>query len=686
MTDFANLIESLAQHFLGEPNPKLSKKGELRYGTRGSLAINIEQGTWFDHELGEGGGALDFITRETGLPDPERRQWLDEFENGRVKNKPCRGNGRAGHPSLGKIVAVYPYSDENGTVLFEVVRFEPKDFRQRRPDGTWSVKGVRQVPYRLPDLIEATATDRVVLVAEGEKDVDNLRKLGAPATTNAGGAGKWQPVLNEFFRNANVVIIADNDPQSKHPKTSAPMFHDDGRPVLPGQDHAQDVADHLIGIARRVRVLDLGKHWKDCPPKGDVSDWIASGGTIEALWQIVEQLPDYTGAPCCTIEQTLQAYDKWLVLPDKTPVLATLGAVAANYLPGEPVWTGIVGPPSSAKTEILNSISSLPNVEPVATLTVAALLSGTPKKNRDKNAKGGLLRSIGKFGIISMKDFGSILSMHTETRAEVLAALRELFDGKWDRDLGTDGGKNLHWEGKLGLVFGATPIIDVYHAVIGSLGDRWLTTRMTPVAGKRQFTAALKHGGAKVAQMRKELAESVAALFAGRRAEPRPLTDEEINCIGDAIALAVRLRGAIERDRRSREIEAILGAEGTARIGLSLAALLNGLDVLGVERETAMNVVLSVAHDSVPPIRRAAYEAVCKYDDLTKYPDGPPETKDIALELGLPTTTTRRALEDLTAYGLIERRKKPKKGTEGEKEEGRIDLWLKRPWEKEENQ
>jgi hypothetical protein len=135
---FAHLIESLAQHFLGEPNPKLSTKGELRYGTRGSLAINIEQGTWFDHELGEGGGALDFITRETGLPDPERKQWLNEFENGRVKNPPRRGNGRAGHPSLGKIVAVYPYTDENGTVLFEVVRFEPKDFRQRRPDGTWS--------------------------------------------------------------------------------------------------------------------------------------------------------------------------------------------------------------------------------------------------------------------------------------------------------------------------------------------------------------------------------------------------------------------------------------------------------------------------------------------------------------------------------------------------------------------
>jgi hypothetical protein len=380
----------------------------------------------------------------------------------------------------------------------------------------------------------------------------------------------------------------------------------------------------------------------------------------------------------CTIDQALEVFERWLVLPDRTPVLAVLGAVAANYLPGDPVWLGVVAPPSSAKTEILNAISLLPNVVPIATLTVGALLSGTPKKSRDKGAKGGLLRSIDKFGIASLKDFGSVLSMHTETRAEVLAALREIFDGAWTRHLGTDGGRTLHWQGKLGLVFGSTPAIDAYHAVIGSLGDRWLLSRMAPVTGKQQFRQALKHGGGTVAQMRKELAEGVAALFAGRRAEPQSVSDQEANRIGDAISLAVRLRGAIERDRRTREIEAIYGAEGTARIGLSLVQLLHGLDVLGVPRETAMGVVLSVALDSVPPIRRRAYEAVCKYDDPEKYKDGPPETKDIALELGLPTTTARRALEDLTAYGLIDRRKKPTK----DGGEGKIDLWVKYFWEK----
>jgi len=78
-----------------------------------------------------------------------------------------------------------------------------------------------------------------------------------------------------------------------------------------------------------------------------------------------------------------------------------------------------------------------------------------------------------------------------------------------------------------------------------------------------------------------------------------------------------------------------------------LERLLAGLDTLGVERTTALNVVLSVAMDSLPPLRRAAYECVCKYRNV--------ETADVAIELGLPTVTVRRMLEDLTAYGVITR-------------------------------
>jgi hypothetical protein len=364
-----------------------------------------------------------------------------------------------------------------------------------------------------------------------------------------------------------------------------------------------------------------------------------------------------------SMEQTLEVFDEWLLLaepaplrifdeevslPNFAPILAVLGAVAANYLPGDPVWLGLVGPPSSAKTEILNSTALLPRMFQVGTLTVASLLSGTPKKQRDKGAKGGLLQEIGDFGIIAIKDFGSILTLRPDTKAETLQALRDCFDGGMSRQFGSDGGKRLRWEGKLGLIFASTGVIDAHHSVISSMGDRFLLSRLVP-ASEGQFERALKHAGAGNGRMRTELAQAVGHLFAGRRAEPRPISKDEAKSLDRVISLAVRLRGPVERDRHSRDIENIYGAEGTARIGLMLERLLAGLDVLGVERKQALTVVKAVAIDSVPPIRRGAYEVVCKYRDV--------ETADVAIGLGLPTTTARRALEDLAAYRLVERRK-----------------------------
>jgi hypothetical protein len=138
-----------------------------------------------------------------------------------------------------------------------------------------------------------------------------------------------------------------------------------------------------------------------------------------------------------------------LALTPPAPILP--GFLASHRVAVDPVWLGLIAPPSSAKTELLNSISGLPHVIQAATVTPSGLLSGTPDKQKDKGARGGLLRQIdgfGGFGIICLKDFGSILSMHAETRAETLAALREVYDGAWTRHLGSAGGKTLSWKGK----------------------------------------------------------------------------------------------------------------------------------------------------------------------------------------------------------------------------------------------
>ncbi len=170
------------------------------------------------------------------------------------------GNGAVRQNGKPKIVATYDYRDEHSELLYQVVRYDcrdPKLFRQRAPkDGggwTWSIKKVRKVPYCLPELTAADVAS-TVYIPEGEKDVDRLVKSALVATTNAGGAGKWQAAFADFLVGRPVAILPDNDKA--------------------GRDHAEKVARSLVGKAMSIKVIEL----PGLSEKGDVSDWLDSGG------------------------------------------------------------------------------------------------------------------------------------------------------------------------------------------------------------------------------------------------------------------------------------------------------------------------------------------------------------------------------------------------------------------------
>jgi hypothetical protein len=232
-------------------------------------------------------------------------QWLDGTEFVRAvetinqEPPPLNGHGRESGGGAPQQVAWYDYQDEAGKLLFQVVRFDPKDFRQRRPlkDGwEWSVKGVRLVPFKLPELIEALASELVVFIVEGEKDVLTLMARGAIATCNPMGAGKWRPEYNQYFRDADVVIIADHDPQAVNRKTGEKLFHSDGRPRLPGRDHATYIAEQLKPVAANVRMFEVNELWPACGEKADIANYFESGGTIEALNKFVAKCETWSPA------------------------------------------------------------------------------------------------------------------------------------------------------------------------------------------------------------------------------------------------------------------------------------------------------------------------------------------------------------------------------------------------------
>jgi len=165
-----------------------------------------------------------------------------------------------------RVVAKYDYCDEKGRLLYQVVRYVPKVFLQRRPGGSgrwvWNLMGVRRVIYRLQEVI---ATD-FVLICEGEKDCETARSLNFVATCNPQGAGKWQPEFAHWFKSKSVVIIADADD--------------------PGRRHAQEVASSLYGKAKSIKVLEfLG-------PK-DLTEWAEHGGTREQLLVLLNGTPEW---------------------------------------------------------------------------------------------------------------------------------------------------------------------------------------------------------------------------------------------------------------------------------------------------------------------------------------------------------------------------------------------------------
>jgi hypothetical protein len=155
-----------------------------------------------------------------------------------------------------------------------------------------------------------------------------------------------------------------------------------------------------------------------------------------------------------------------------------LCAAAAEKLSGDPPWVLVVGGSGAAKTETVAPLTGAGAVT-VSTITgEAALLSGTPAKSRAKQATGGLLRSIGSSGTLVVKDFTSILSMNRDTRALVLAALREIYDGHWTRNVGTDGGATLTWRGRLVVIGAVTTAWDAAHQVVSTMGDRFVLVRL----------------------------------------------------------------------------------------------------------------------------------------------------------------------------------------------------------------
>jgi hypothetical protein len=273
-----------------------------------------------------------------------------------------------------------------------------------------------------------------------------------------------------------------------------------------------------------------------------------------------------------------------------------------------------------------------------------ALLSATSRKERDKNASGGVLMVVGESGILVVKDVTSILSMSREVRGEVLAALREIHDGRWVRTVGTRGGRTLEWCGRITVVGAVTTAWDAAHSVVTAMGDRFVLCRLDST--QRRIDAG-RHAIANTGheeKMRSELATAVSDVLAGVGNTRPELSDRETETLLPAADLVTLARTAVERDYRGGVVDAH-SPEMPTRFAKQLAQIVRGGVAVGLSHEAALRLAIRCARDSMPPLRLAII------DYLAQHPDS--FTTDVRKGIDKPHTTVDRELQALHMLGVL---------------------------------
>ena len=358
------------------------------------------------------------------------------------------------------------------------------------------------------------------------------------------------------------------------------------------------------------------------------------------------------GAPTDISGQLLavrDAYRKWLGKSyDLRALDCVLAAAATETLGGDPPWLLVIGGSGAAKTETLMSLAGT-GAKVISTISgEAALLSGTALKERAHDATGGLLPEIKASGssLLVIKDVTSILSMNRDTRALVLAALREIHDGRWSRNVGADGGRTLEWKGRLVVIGACTTAWDAAHQVIATMGDRFLLVRLAADAkGRRSAGMQAIRNVNFEAEMRDELSREVAKLLSHISTSPAlKLADDEVEDIFSLADLVTRARTAVERDFKGNPMFAH-ALEMPTRLAKQLVQLGRGALALGMPHGEAMDVVARCAADTMPPLRLRILADVADHAEST--------TANVVTRLQLPRMTVDKLLQELHLLELL---------------------------------
>lgn len=571
-------------------------------------------------------------------------RWIDTGPGKARAQTPGHGPGDDGMAFMqtGELVVVHCFNGDKWDALAEVGLTDRDLFDNRReaiyryPGGSKVTrrpgkKFVQNVAegdrtlYRADDIPADTAT--TIYVCEGEKDADAGTAAGMTCVSTRQGSQtkpekwNWSPLAGH-----PVVVIADRDDT--------------------GRAHAERVKTLLTDTAASVTIVEAktGK---------DLTDHLLAGHTPAELSKVDREKP--AGDPLAELETTFR---KWLGADyDLDTAHAVLAAAAVERMNGDPLWLLVLSGSGNAKTETVQALAGAGAHVTSSISGEAALLSATRQKEKAKDATGGLLRSIGASGTLVVKDVTTILSMNRDRRAEVLAALREIYDGNWQRNVGTDGGRTLTWTGRIALIGAVTSAWDRAHSVVSSMGDRFVLIRSDSkqgrVAGGRR---AIGNTGDEQA-MRAELQTAVGYVLNNIDADAATIRDDDTETLLAAADLVTLARTNVERDFQGDVIDADM-PEAPTRFAKQLAQVMRGALAIGLPRREATRLALRCARDSLTPMRLAIIE------DIAAHPYSP--TNQVRKRINRPRKTVDRELQALHALEVL---------VQNEDDTGRGTMW-----------
>lgn len=576
-------------------------------------------------------------------------------------------------------VGFNPSTQEYTIPVYTISGGELTDLRRYKIGGAcMSTPGASAGLVNVQALEAARGKDPIVYIGEGEWDgmalSESIQRSKLPETSIAiavPGAGVFKDAWRGIFQNLRVRIIYDYDDPRKKPEDrpgevgefrAFEKLHGMARniqcvhwPKDAGLKDGYDYRDDFQALGAKEAFQILQARLKDSPRleslPGRRSSANGSAPPSTAGFAVNQKEPTGDGLPW---DDIVKGYRKWLLMNSEEPLQVMYGALFANRLDGDPLWLFMVAPPGGMKSELLMSLNQAPLIYSTTSLTPHALISGAQSQG---GGDPSLLPLLDK-KVLIIKDFTTILSMHSLQRDEILGILRDAYDGQAEKQFGT--GLRRAYKARFGLIAGVTPVIEEFHQQHATLGERFLRYR-------------IRTGGGSVSVGTKQIARALANLE-----KESNMRDDLMRLSGDALDRAIpekaippirkedekrlialaqwtaAMRGVVKRDRYTDEIAYFPSQEIGTRLAKQLAKLGKGIAIAQrseVMTDAIYRTLARVAKDTAPDrVEAILRELYCRL-----------ETKETASskELGewtrLPPATIAKVLQDMALLRVVQK-------------------------------